>query len=78
VLGALLIGITVPVHTGNLWIDIPVAIAGMMGLAVLIGVIESVMARLRLLRSSVARGRRCNFHNRTCSRVKVIFAGPMA
>jgi formate hydrogenlyase subunit 4 len=50
VLGALLIGIVVPVTTGNLWIDIPAAVAGMIGLAVLIGVIESIMARLRLLR----------------------------
>jgi formate hydrogenlyase subunit 4 len=50
VMGALLIGIVVPVHTGNLWIDIPLAICGMLVLAALIGVIESVMARLRLLR----------------------------
>jgi formate hydrogenlyase subunit 4 len=49
VMGAVLIGFTVPVHTGNLLIDIPIAIAGMIVLAALIGVIESVMARLRLL-----------------------------
>jgi formate hydrogenlyase subunit 4 len=50
VMSALLIGIVVPVHTGNLWIDIPAAVGGMFVLAALIGVIESVMARLRLLR----------------------------
>jgi formate hydrogenlyase subunit 4 len=50
VMGALLIGLVVPVHTGSLWIDISAAVSGMMVLAILIGVIESVMARLRLLR----------------------------
>ena len=49
VMGALLIGFVVPVRTGNSLIDIPIAIAGMIFLAALIGVIESVMARLRLL-----------------------------
>jgi formate hydrogenlyase subunit 4 len=50
VLSALLIGIVLPVHTGNYFIDIPAALAGMILLAALIGVIESIMARLRLLR----------------------------
>jgi formate hydrogenlyase subunit 4 len=50
VMGALLIGLVLPVRTGTIWIDIPVAVAGMMLLAILIGVIESIMARLRLLR----------------------------
>ena len=49
VMSAVLIGFIVPVRTGNLWIDVSAAIAGMIVLAVLIGVIESVMARLRLL-----------------------------
>ncbi len=49
VMGALLIGIVVPVRTGNAWLDVPAAIAGMIVLAILIGVIESIMARLRLL-----------------------------
>jgi formate hydrogenlyase subunit 4 len=49
VMGALLIGLVVPVHSGNPWIDIIMSIAGMVLLAALIGVIESVMARLRLL-----------------------------
>jgi formate hydrogenlyase subunit 4 len=39
VMGALLIGLVVPVHTGSLWIDISAAVSGMM-----------VLARLRLLR----------------------------
>lgn len=49
VMSAVLIGFIVPVRTGNFWIDVSAAIAGMIILAVLIGVIESVMARLRLL-----------------------------
>jgi formate hydrogenlyase subunit 4 len=49
VMSAVLIGFIVPVRTGNLWIDVSAAIAGMLVLAALIGVIESVMARLRLL-----------------------------
>jgi formate hydrogenlyase subunit 4 len=49
VMSALLIGFILPVRTGNPLLDIPIAIAGMVVLAALIGVIESVMARLRLL-----------------------------
>jgi formate hydrogenlyase subunit 4 len=49
VMGALLVGIVLPVHTGNLLVDIPAALLGMVVLAILIGVIESTMARLRLL-----------------------------
>lgn len=49
VMGALLIGFILPVRSGNLWLDVAVAVAGMVFLAALIGVIESVMARLRLL-----------------------------
>lgn len=47
-LGALFVGLAVPVRTADPWIDVPAALAGMLGLAVLVGVIESVMARLRL------------------------------
>jgi formate hydrogenlyase subunit 4 len=50
VMSALLVGIILPVRSGNPWLDVPVALAGMIFLAILIGVIESVMARLRLLR----------------------------
>jgi formate hydrogenlyase subunit 4 len=50
VLGALLIGIAVPIHSGNAWIDIATSIGGMLALAIVIGIIESTMARLRLVR----------------------------
>jgi len=49
-LGAVLIGIAVPIRSGRLWIDVPAAVAGMLLLAVLVGIIESSMARLKLLR----------------------------
>ncbi len=50
VLGTLLIGILVPIHSGNGWIDIAVSIGGMLALGAFIGIIESTMARLRLVR----------------------------
>lgn len=50
VLGALLVGLLVPVRTGNGWLDTAAAVAGMFGLAIVTGVIESTMARLRLTR----------------------------
>lgn len=49
-LGTLLVSMLVPVRSGTLWLDTAAAIAGMVGLAVLTGLIESSMARLRLLR----------------------------
>jgi formate hydrogenlyase subunit 4 len=48
-LGALLVGLLVPVHTGVLWIDTTSALAGMGILAVVTGLVESSMARLRLV-----------------------------
>lgn len=48
-LGALLVGILVPVHTGHLWLDMAVATAAMAVLAIATGLIESSMARLRLV-----------------------------
>ena len=50
VLGSLLINIVVPVRTGNPGLDIGVALAALVMLAVLVGGIESSMARLRLIR----------------------------
>lgn len=50
VLGALLIGIAVPIQSGNPWIDIAVYIGAMLALGVVIGIVESTMARLRLVR----------------------------
>jgi formate hydrogenlyase subunit 4 len=49
VLGALVVRISLPFTTGNHWADWGVFAVGMVALAVVIGVVESVMARLRLL-----------------------------
>jgi formate hydrogenlyase subunit 4 len=49
-LGALLVGLVIPIRSGNPWLDGAAALAGMLCCGVLIGVIESSMARLRLLR----------------------------
>ena len=48
-LGSILIGIIVPIHSGNLFINLSIAILSMIILAVLVGIIESSMARLKLL-----------------------------
>jgi len=50
IFGALLAGILVPVRTGNFIVDSAATLFGMFLLAVGIGVVESSMARLRLLR----------------------------
>jgi len=50
VLGAVVVRVAIPVNLGNQALDLGVFILGMIGLAVLIGVIESIMARLQLLR----------------------------
>ncbi len=50
VLGALLVRIALPFQTGSLLLDLLVFLGGELALAVLIGVVESVMARLRLPR----------------------------
>ena len=49
VLGALLVGLVVPVATGSPWLDAAAATLGMGALAVLVGLVESSMARLRLV-----------------------------
>jgi formate hydrogenlyase subunit 4 len=48
-LGSLLIGLVVPVRTGNPWLDTTSAVAGLVGLAIGTGLLESSMARLRLV-----------------------------
>jgi formate hydrogenlyase subunit 4 len=48
-LGALVLGVMIPSSGGNPWLNLAMALGGMFGLAVIIGVVESVMARLRLL-----------------------------
>jgi formate hydrogenlyase subunit 4 len=50
VLGALLVGVAVPVSSGSPRIDTLLAIGAMFALAALVGMVESSMARLRLLR----------------------------
>jgi formate hydrogenlyase subunit 4 len=50
VLGALIVGLVIPAKTGYLFVDGPLALAGMFALAILVGVVESTMARLRLMR----------------------------
>jgi len=46
--GALLVGLAVPVRTGDPWVDAAAALGGMVALGVLTGLVESSMARLRL------------------------------
>jgi formate hydrogenlyase subunit 4 len=50
VLGAMMVGVVIPVRTGQPLFDLAVGLAGLAALAVLVGVIESVMARLKLVR----------------------------
>ena len=50
VLGALLVGILVPVRSSWWILDLVAGIGGMAALAILVGVIESTIARLRLVR----------------------------
>lgn len=49
-LGALLAGLALPVRSGNPWLDLGAFLGGMVLVAVAVGVIESTMARLQLLR----------------------------
>jgi formate hydrogenlyase subunit 4 len=45
--GALLVRVAVP-FTGRAWIDWPIFLTGMLAVAVLVGIVESVMARVRM------------------------------
>ncbi|MFZ3208669.1 MAG: NADH-quinone oxidoreductase subunit H [Geobacteraceae bacterium] len=49
-LGALFMNIAAPVSSGDSYVDWGIFIASMLALAVAIGIVESVMARLRLIR----------------------------
>jgi len=51
VLGALIVGMVLP-STGNFVVDLLVSVVGIFVLAVVVGVIESVMGRLRMVRVS--------------------------
>lgn len=48
VLGAVLLNVIAPFTTGRAWLDWPLFILEMLGLMVVIGVVESVMARLQM------------------------------
>jgi formate hydrogenlyase subunit 4 len=50
VMGALLVRLALPLQTGVLLFDLLIFLAGLLILAILVGVIESTMARLRLPR----------------------------
>ena len=50
VLGALLVRLMLPFDTGSVVLDLLIFLAGLLGLAVVIGVVESTMARLKLPR----------------------------
>jgi formate hydrogenlyase subunit 4 len=50
VLGALLVGIVVPIRSPWLMVDLAAGVSGMFALAVVVGMIESTIARLRLVR----------------------------
>lgn len=50
VLGAVLVRMALPMTYPSSWLNLAVFIGGMLALAVLIGVVESIMARLRLIR----------------------------
>ena len=49
-LGCLLVGTLLPLRTGSVAGDLLIAVAGQVAVAVGVGVVESVMARLRLVR----------------------------
>jgi len=48
VLGTVLLHIVFPFQTGQAWLDWPLFVLELLGLAVVIGVVESVMARLQM------------------------------
>jgi len=50
VLGAILMNVALPFSTGVGWADWMIFVAGLLGLSVVLGVLESVMARLRMNR----------------------------
>ncbi len=50
VLGAVFVNVVLPIATGNALLDWAIFIVAMLALAMAIGVVESVMARLRLVR----------------------------
>ena len=49
---ALVVGVVVPIQSGTVWGDAAFGLGGVFGVAVLVGIVESVMARLRLVHVS--------------------------
>jgi len=50
VLGSVILGVAVPAYPGLPWLDWPIFAGGLLALSALVGVVESVMARLRMPR----------------------------
>jgi len=50
ILGSIVMGILVPVHTAHSWAGFIISVLSILGLALLVGIVESTMARLRLVR----------------------------
>lgn len=48
IFGALVVRLAIPLTTGVAWLDWPIFVGGMVSVAVVIGIVESTMARLRL------------------------------
>lgn len=53
VFAALIVRLAAPLHSGQPWLDGAVFTAGLLGVAVSVGVVESVMARLRMPQSPI-------------------------
>ncbi len=49
ILGSIIVGLAVPVRSGILGLDIISMGLGLVGLAILVGIVESTMARFRLI-----------------------------
>lgn len=49
IFGALLVNLVLPVGEPSVWLQIPLFITGMISIAILVGLVESIMGRLRLL-----------------------------
>jgi formate hydrogenlyase subunit 4 len=53
IFSALIVRLALPFATGRPWIDWPIFVGGMLAVAVTIGVVESLMARLRMTQAPV-------------------------
>ena len=49
-LGALIVNLVVPARTGMMLVDLAIALAALFGVAVFVGIVESTIARLRMVR----------------------------